>query len=296
MKKGGLGIGLEDLLGITGEEKNAVSYDAKGNLNQGVSELPIEKILVNKSQPRKDFDQTALEELAVSIKNYGVIQPILVCKMGENYQIVAGERRYRASKIAGLVKIPAIVKELNAQQRKEIALIENLQRQDLNPIEEAYAYKALIEEYHFKQDELAEKLGKSRPVITNALRLLTLNPVVLDMVRSGRLSAGHARCLVSVKDYAVQATYALAACDKQMSVRQLEIMVYNYLNPNQKPKTAKPVLSTELKMFVNDMQRAFGTKVKLVGNNNKGRIYIDYYTQDDLNRFFDLLNLIKNNK
>lgn len=296
MKKGGLGIGLEDLLGITGEEKNAVSYDAKGNLNQGVSELPIEKILVNKSQPRKDFDQTALEELAVSIKNYGVIQPILVCKMGENYQIVAGERRYRASKIAGLVKIPAIVKELNAQQRKEIALIENLQRQDLNPIEEAYAYKALIEEYHFKQDELAEKLGKSRPVITNALRLLTLNPVVLDMVRSGRLSAGHARCLVSIKDYAVQATYALAACDKQMSVRQLEIMVYNYLNPNQKPKTAKPVLSTELKMFVNDMQRAFGTKVKLVGNNNKGRIYIDYYTQDDLNRFFDLLNLIKNNK
>lgn len=296
MKKGGLGINLEDLLGITQEEKNAVAYDEKGNINQGVKELPIEKIIANSAQPRKDFDQNALEELAASIKNVGVIQPILVCKAGSNYQIVAGERRYRASKIAGLTKIPAIVKELNAQQRKEIALIENLQRQDLNPIEEAYAYKALIEEYRFTQDELAEKLGKSRPAITNALRLLTLNPVVLDMVRSGRLSAGHAKCLASIKDYAVQATYALAACDKQMSVRQLEVMVYNYLNPTEKPKTAKPILSTELKMFVNDMQRAFGTKVKIVGNNNKGRIYIDYYTQDDLNRFFDLLNVIKNNR
>ena len=234
-----------------------------------------------------------MEELAQSIKSHGVIQPILVTAVGNKYQIVAGERRYRASKIAGLTKVPVIVKNLTIQQRKEIALIENIQRQDLNPIEEAYAYKSLIEEYGVTQEELAEKLGKSRPAITNALRLLTLNPVVIDMVSSGRLSAGHARCLASIKDYQVQASYAIAACDKQMSVRQLEVMVYNYLNPDKTPKKAKPVLTTELKDLVTDMQRVFGTKIKVVGNNTKGRICIDYFTQKDLERIFDIIESMK---
>ena len=183
MKKSGLGTGLEALLAINTES----AYDEQGNLNSGVEEVDIDRIITNSAQPRKSFDQKALEELAQSIKSHGVIQPILVTAVGNKYQIVAGERRYRASKIAGLSKVPVIIKNLTIQQRKEIALIENIQRQDLNPIEEAYAYKALIEEYGVTQEELAEKLGKSRPAITNALRLLTLNPVVIDMVSSGRL-------------------------------------------------------------------------------------------------------------
>ena len=289
MKKSGLGTGLEALLAINTQS----AYDEQGNLNIGVEEVDIERIITNSAQPRKSFDQKALEELAQSIKSHGVIQPILVTAVGNKYQIVAGERRYRASKIAGLTKVPVIVKNLTIQQRKEIALIENIQRQDLNPIEEAYAYKSLIEEYGVTQEELAEKLGKSRPAITNALRLLTLNPVVIDMVSSGRLSAGHARCLASIKDYQVQASYAIAACDKQMSVRQLEVMVYNYLNPDKTPKKAKPVLTTELKDLVTDMQRVFGTKIKVVGNNTKGRICIDYFTQKDLERIFDIIESMK---
>ncbi|MGN0761318.1 MAG: ParB/RepB/Spo0J family partition protein [Christensenellales bacterium] len=289
MKKSGLGTGLEALLAINTES----AYDEQGNLNSGVEEVDIDRIITNSAQPRKSFDQKALEELAQSIKSHGVIQPILVTAVGNKYQIVAGERRYRASKIAGLSKVPVIIKNLTIQQRKEIALIENIQRQDLNPIEEAYAYKALIEEYGVTQEELAEKLGKSRPAITNALRLLTLNPVVIDMVSSGRLSAGHARCLASIKDYQVQASYAIAACDKQMSVRQLEVMVYNYLNPEKTPKKSKPVLTTELKDLVTDMQRVFGTKIKVVGNNTKGRICIDYFTQKDLERIFDIIESMK---
>lgn len=289
MKKSGLGTGLEALLAINTQS----AYDEQGKLNSGVEEVDIERIITNSAQPRKSFDQKALEELAQSIKSHGVIQPILVTAVGNKYQIVAGERRYRASKIAGLTKVPVIVKNLTIQQRKEIALIENIQRQDLNPIEEAYAYKSLIEEYGVTQEELAEKLGKSRPAITNALRLLTLNPVVIDMVSSGRLSAGHARCLASIKDYQVQASYAIAACDKQMSVRQLEVMVYNYLNPDKTPKKAKPVLTTELKDLVTDMQRVFGTKIKVVGNNTKGRICIDYFTQKDLERIFDIIESMK---
>ena len=289
MKKSGLGTGLEALLAINTQS----AYDEQGKLNSGVEEVDIERIITNSAQPRKSFDQKALEELAQSIKSHGVIQPILVTAVGNKYQIVAGERRYRASKIAGLTKVPVIVKNLTIQQRKEIALIENIQRQDLNPIEEAYAYKSLIEEYGVPQEELAEKPGKSRPAITNALRLLTLNPVVIDMVSSGRLSAGHARCLASIKDYQVQASYAIAACDKQMSVRQLEVMVYNYLNPDKTPKKAKPVLTTELKDLVTDMQRVFGTKIKVVGNNTKGRICIDYFTQKDLERIFDIIESMK---
>ena len=289
MKKSGLGTGLEALLAINTQS----AYDEQGNLNSGVEEVDIDRIITNSAQPRKSFDQKALEELAQSIKSHGVIQPILVTTIGNKYQIVAGERRYRASKIAGLTRVPVIIKNLTIQQRKEIALIENIQRQDLNPIEEAYAYKSLIEEYGVTQEELAEKLGKSRPAITNALRLLTLNPVVIDMVSSGRLSAGHARCLASIKDYQVQASYAIAACDKQMSVRQLEVMVYNYLNPEKTPKKAKPVLTTELKDLVSDMQRVFGTKIKVVGNNTKGRICIDYFTQKDLERIFDIIESMK---
>jgi len=282
--------GIDQLLNIDG---NITSYDSEGKLNEGVELLSLNKIITNPNQPRKKFDQNPLDELAVSIKNYGVIQPIIVCPIGDDsYEIVAGERRYRASKIAGNTTIPVIIKNLTKKQIKEISLIENLQRQDLNPIEEAQAYKSLIEEYDFTQEQLADRLGKSRPAITNSLRLLNLNPVVIDMVVNGRLSAGHARCLSSIKDYIVQSTYAIAACDKQLSVRQLELMVRNYLNPKNKEKKI-PELSVELKDLANIMQKKLGTKVNAVGNNNKGRIYIDYYTTADLDRIFEIMEKIK---
>lgn len=274
-------------------DEQITSYDKEGKLTEGVELMSLAKIITNPNQPRKKFDENLLEELAASIKNYGVIQPIIVCPVGDDtYEIVAGERRYRASKLAGNTTVPVIIKKLSSKQRKEIALIENLQRQDLNPIEEAQAYKALIDEYGFTQEQLADRLGKSRPVITNSLRLLNLNPVVIDMVINGRLSAGHARCLSSIKDYIVQNTYAIAACDKQLSVRQLEIMVRNYLNPK---KTEKKVaeLPVELKDLANIMQKKFGTKVNAVGTNNKGRIFIDYYTAEDLDRIYDILAKIK---
>ncbi len=281
---------IENTLGV---DSNFTSYDSDGNLNKGVEILPLDIIVPNPNQPRKSFDQTALEELAVSIKNYGIIQPIIVCPVGDGkYQIVAGERRYRASKIAGMNNIPVLKMILTAKQIKELSLIENLQRQDLNPIEEAKAFRSLIEEYGFTQEQLADRLGKSRPAITNSLRLLSLNPVVIDMVISGRLSAGHARCLTSIKDFIVQNTYALAACDKQLSVRQLELMVRNYLNPSKKDKKIMDI-SVELKDMVNIMQKKFGTKVGAVGNNTKGRIFIDYYSTADLDRIFEILEQIK---
>ena len=278
------------------KESEITTYDKNGNLNEGVEILSLDNIVPNPNQPRKKFDENLLEELAVSIKNYGIIQPIIVCPMGEGkYQIVAGERRYRASKKAGLTTIPVIKKYYTSKEIKEISLIENLQRQDLNPIEEAQAYRALIDEFGFTQEQLADKLGKSRPVVTNSLRLLSLNPVVIDMVINGRISAGHARCLTSIKDYVVQHTYALACCDKQLSVRQLELMVRNYLksgDDKEKIKKAIPELTIELKDLANIMQRKFGTKVNAVGNNNKGRIYIDYYSTADLDRIYEILEKI----
>ena len=260
--------------------------------DEKVTQIQSKLIDTNPNQPRKHFDEESLQELAVSIKNYGVIQPILLSpKEGGRYELIAGERRLRASKMAGLSFIPAIVKQFTESEMAEIALIENLQREDLNPIEEARAYRSLMDKYGFTQEELADKLGKSRPVIANSLRLLSLNPVVIEMVETGRLSSGHARCLAAIKDMGVQATYALAACDKQLSVRQLENMVRAYLKPGKEPKTPKKFfISPELKELVNNMQRTFGTKVKAVGNNEKGRIFIDYYTKDDLIRIYELID------
>ncbi len=262
--------------------------------DEKVTQIESKLIDTNPNQPRKRFDEDSLNELAASIRNYGVIQPILVCpKEGGRYELIAGERRLRASKIAGLSFVPAIVKQFTESEMAEIALIENLQREDLNPIEEARAYRSLMDKYGFTQEELADKLGKSRPVIANSLRLLSLNPVVVEMVETGRLSSGHARCLASIKDMGVQATYALAACDKQLSVRQLENMVRAYLKPGKEPKTPrKAFISPELKELVNNMQRTFGTKVKAVGNNEKGRIFIDYYTKDDLIRIYELIDTL----
>lgn len=294
-KRTGLGSGLGALFGSFDEEL-PTTFDDKGNLNSGVCELPIESIVTNPDQPRKHFDELALRELALSISNHGILQPIVVSKKGDKYIIVAGERRYRAAKLAALTVVPVVIKDLTDRECKEIALIENLQREDLNPIEEAQAMKSLIEEFNMSQEDLAKRLGKSRPAVTNALRILALHEDVIELVRSNRLSAGHARAIAGIKDQSVQVRYAIAACDKKMSVRELELMVNAYLNPAKPMPKVKVKLSSELKELVNDMQRVFATKIKAVGTEDKGRIYIDYYTKDDLQRIFDLVDQLKDNK
>lgn len=297
MKKG-LGKGLEALFSIYDEEnekeEKTVSKTADNikDSSDGVLEIAIEEIRPNPNQPRKNFDQTALEELAQSIKNHGVIQPLVVNKEDDGYMIIAGERRYRAAKLAGLEFVPCIVKNYTEKQIKEIALIENLQREDLNPVEAAKAIKQLMDEYNFTQEIVADRIGKSRPNVTNLLRLLSLYPDVLKLVENGRLSAGHARCLVVVSDYTQQLKFANMACDNKMSVRDLEKAVKNYLNP-KKLSNQKAEQSVELKELVNEMQRVFSTKVSVIGNDKKGRIYIDYYSRDDLDRIAELIELAK---
>lgn len=287
MKESRLGSGVNALFSNIFDEEQPI---AEGD---GVREIDIALIDTNPNQPRKNFDQDALYELAESIKAHGVIQPVILAQNGNRYTIIAGERRYRACMLCKMTAVPAIVKEFSEREQKEIALIENLQREDLNPIEEAVAIKALMEEYNVTQEQIAQALGKSRPAIANSLRLLNLDPSVIEMVRAGRLSAGHARTLVAIKDPNVQYKYANASCDKKMSVRELETMVYAYLNPTKKITKARPPVVAELKELVNDMQRIFATKIKAVGTEDKGRIYIDYYTKDDLQRIFELMEVLK---
>ncbi len=295
-KKKGLGRGLESLFAFYDNEQVEEIATKKTPIieSKSVDELNINDITPNPNQPRKHFDQDALQELADSIKVHGVIQPLVVNKLENGkYMIIAGERRWRASKLAGLDKIPVVIKNYSDKQVKEISIIENLQREDLNPIEAARAIKQLMEEYSLTQEVVAERIGKSRSNIANTLRLLSLYPDVVKMVEDGRLSSGHAKTLVTITDITTQIKLARQACDGKMSVRDLEKAVRNYLNPN-KPKATKVVeQSIELKELISEMQRVFSTKVSAIGNDNKGRIYIDYYSRDDLDRISDLMELLK---
>lgn len=292
----GLGRGLGSLLGIFDNNEENVVIDKKGGvidkneekLGNSVTEIDISLIDNNPDQPRKNFDPTAIKELATSIKEYGVIQPIILKKNGNRYIIVAGERRFRASKLAGLKYIPAIVREYSDNQVKEIALLENIQREDLNPIETARAMKELLTIYGWTQEVLADKLGKSRPVVANYVRLLSLQPEVIKMIESGKLSAGHARSLVVVEDPRVQVKLAEQAVNKKITVRDMEKAVKDINNP--KAKKQKAVMSSEMQDFVNTMQHKFKTKVSVLGNEKKGRIIIDYYNGDDLDRIYDIIN------
>lgn len=286
---------MEDKDLIVFNVDNYKTYDENGSLNKEVQELLISDIIPNPNQPRKNFNSESIKELSKSIKANGVIQPILVVKNNDKYVIVAGERRYRASKLIGMVRIPAIVKELTKKQIDEISLIENIQRENLNSIEEAQAYKRLIDEYGLTQDQLAARMGKSRPAITNSIRLLSLPTEVQDLIISNRLSEGHARVLLSLPTKEYQITLAKAACDKQMSVRTLETVVHNALNPNNK-KQIKPVLPIEIKRLINTMQKVFATNVKAIGNGQKGRITIDYYTPDDIDRIIELIDILRKHK
>ena len=260
--------------------------------NNGVLEIDITKVKPNPNQPRKNFDPDALNELASSIKVHGIVQPIVVNQESNGeYMIIAGERRWRAANICGLKTVPAVVKNYTEKQVKEISIIENLQREDLNPIEAARAIKQLMDEYGLTQEVVSERIGKSRSNIANTLRLLTLYPDVIDMVEVGKLSAGHARCLVVVEDQTEQIKLAQIAISKNLSVRDLEKMVKNHMHPTNKV-VVKQEQSLELKELINQMQKTFATKVSAIGNDNKGRIYIDYYTRDDLDRIAELLELL----
>ena len=297
MKAKGLGKGLSALFSETEEDYGKsllFEEDAQPVGEKQVNEIDISLIFANPNQPRKVFDQTALEELATSISKHGVIMPIIVNKSGDRYMIIAGERRFRASKIAGLSTVPVIIKNYNEKQIKEISLIENLQREDLNPIEAATAMRSLMNDYGMTQEELADRIGKSRPAIANTLRLLSLSAEVIKMVANGALSAGHARALVAVP-HVDQIKLAEGAVKEGLSVREVEKRVKDYFDPPEvkAKKKIKQELSNELKELISDMQRVLGTKVNAIGNDKKGRIYIDYYTRDDLDRISDIIEMVK---
>jgi len=301
MKSKGLGKGLSALFSETeGDYGKSLLFDEKpSEAGEGITEIALSDIFANPNQPRKAFDSTALQELADSIKQHGVISPIIVNKSGDRYMIIAGERRFRASKIAGLDKVPVIVKNYTERQIKEISLIENLQREDLNPIEAATAMQSLMNDYGLTQEELAERIGKSRSAIANTLRLLDLSQEVVKMVISGELTAGHARALVSLRSLPTdQLKLAQRTVKEGLSVREVEKAVKEILEPPEvkEKRRIKQELSLELKELIGDMQRAFGTKVNAIGNDTKGRIYIDYYTRDDLDRLADIVEMVKNKK
>ncbi|MCI6573052.1 MAG: ParB/RepB/Spo0J family partition protein [Firmicutes bacterium] len=293
MIKKGLGKGLNALLSIYDEEEEQdenVSRETKP-ASTGIEGIDISLIYANPNQPRKTFDETALKELATSIKTHGIIQPIVLNRAEDGkYMIIAGERRWRAAKMAGLEQVPAFVRNYTPKQIKEISIIENLQREDLNPIEAARAIKQLMDEYDLTQEAVADRIGKSRPAIANTLRLLNLPMDVIELIEKNKLSAGHARCLVALSSPIEQTKVAQAAVAKKLSVREMEKLVKNLLNPvKERPKTEQ---SLELRAMIEEMQRTFATKVSAIGNDNKGRIYIDYYSKDDLDRIAELIQLI----
>ena len=293
--KPGLGRGLDSLLKVYDEEivevKKEKAERSITNLEMRhgeVEKIDISKIYTNPNQPRKNFDKESLNELAESIKIHGLIQPIIVNEMPDGYMIIAGERRFRASKICGLKEIDAVVKNYTNKQVAEIAIIENLQREDLNPVEVAKGIKQLMEEYGLTQEKVSERLGKSRSAIANSLRILNLYPEVLDLIEKGKISFGHAKVLAAVTDYTTQIILAKKIAKDKLTVRDLEKEVESLLG-NKKVKKSTKLPSEELQDFIGELQRKLGTKVSLIGNDKKGRIYIDYYSQDDLDRIYDIV-------
>lgn len=280
--KRGLGKGLGALIV---QEHVDIEQDTT---TAAVSEFEIRKILPNSNQPRKDFDEDKLQNLADSIRDYGVVQPIVLRSTGKDkYEIVAGERRWRASKLAGLKTIPAIVKDLKDDELAEIALIENLQRENLNVIEEAIAYQYMIEDHSLTQDKLSKVVGRSRTYITNVLRLLKLDKNVQVMVREGLLSSAHGRTLLSVTDQKMRYALAKRVKKEDISVRELEKIVKSL---KIKPKTVQRTVEDPIIVdFENHLKSYFGTKVSIAHDQNKGKIQINYYSDEELNRILELL-------
>ena len=309
-KKMGLGRGLNTLIPkapIVDEEdveqvKKKVSRSSKTKKKEETKKeltLPIDKIEPNPDQPRNQFDEDTLQELADSIKQYGMLQPILVTPKDDFYEIIAGERRWRAAKQAGLNEVPVMIRKYNENEIVEIALIENIQRDNLNPIEEAMAYKRLMEEFELKQDEVAEKVSKSRVAITNSLRLLKLDERVRQMVIEEKLKSGHARTLIPIEDGDLQYEIAQKIFDEKLSVRETEKLVKGILNGNKKKKENKKQISPQeeiiYKRYEEDLKMTFGTKVNINRKSrDKGRIEIEYYSQSEFERILELINGIKN--
>ena len=307
VKKSGLGKGLDSLIApkTRPEQKTQTTSAAvkpeketivKTVVKKEEVKLRISEVEPNREQPRKKFDEDALLELADSIRQFGVLQPLLVQKRDGYYEIIAGERRWRAAKMAGLKEVPVVIKDFTDQQIVEISLIENIQREDLNPIEEAQAFRRLMEEFHMKQDEIADRVSKSRTAVTNSMRLLKLSKQVQQMVIDEMISTGHARCLISIEDPELQHQLALRIFDEKLSVRETEKLVRKLLQENNAPqkKINDPVLSAIYADLADQMKRIFGTKVEIhQRNDQKGKIEIEYYSQDELNRLIELIQSIQ---
>lgn len=305
MAKKGLGKGLgaifgEDVVKESNEELTKVkrSLPAEEEETKGSLMVKISLIEPNRDQPRKDFNEEELQELAESIKNYGVLQPLLVQKKGTSYELIAGERRWRAAKLAGLKEVPVVLREYSKQQAMEIALIENVQRADLNPIEEAQAYQQLVKEFHLTQEEIAARVSKNRATITNAMRLLKLDEEIQNLLIKGAISSGHARAILSLEDKQLQKKAAKEVLDKRLSVRETEKLVKRLARAsaekNEKNEKKDDALALIFQDLEERMKTIMGTKVSIHNKDkNKGRIEIEYYSEAELERIVEMIESIR---
>ena len=297
VKRGGLGKGLDSLIPDTGkvaekEKKVKVVEKVVVKVVEKPTEikLKINEVEPNRNQPRQKFDEEALQELAESIRQFGVLQPLIVQKRKDYYEIIAGERRWRAAKLAGLKEVPVVIRDMSEQEIMEISLIENIQRENLNPIEEAAAYKKLLEEFGLKQEEVAERVAKSRTAVTNSMRLLKLDERVQQMVIDGMLTTGHARALLAIEDPEVQFQTAVRVYNEKMSVRDVEKLVKNQDRKAPEKKQEDPQQQAVFHDLEERMKLALGTKVSINRKDQKkGKIEIEYYSMEDLERLMDIL-------
>ena len=290
VKKKGLGKGLDSLI-----PDNKIEVKTSVPNVGGEQMMKINMVEPNREQPRRNFEEDSLLELADSIKQFGVLQPLIVRKRKDYYEIIAGERRWRAAKMAGVKEIPVIIKDFTEQEVLEIALIENIQREDLNPIEEAMAFKRLLTEFNLKQDEVAERVSKSRTAVTNSMRLLKLDEKVQQMVIDDMITTGHARALLAIEDPELQYNLANKIFDEKLSVRETESLVKSIKNPKE-PKQKKTVKNAFIYEDLEDkMKQVLGTKVNVLAKGNgKGRIQIEYYSDEELERMFEMIMSLQN--
>lgn len=292
--KRGLGKGLDSLIPTNVMMESEVKHSTVSTASspeegkEGTLMVKLSKVEPNREQPRKNFDEDSLQELAESLKQFGMLQPILVQNRGDYYEIIAGERRWRAAKIAGLKEVPVIVRELTDQEIVEISLIENIQREDLNPIEEAQAYKRLLTEFHLKQDEVAERVSKSRTAVTNSMRLLKLCDEVQKMVVDDMISTGHARALISIEDPEEQYLIAQKIFDEKLSVREVEKLVKDLHKPPKPPKEENKTLQAIYQEISERLKQSLSTKVSVSAKQNgAGKIEIEFYNHEDLERLLE---------
>ena len=284
MQKRGLGKGLSALIPTPPESQTEYQRTTAPR------EVDVERITPSPFQPRRSFDQAKIDELAASIRNQGIIQPLVVRPRGDGFELIAGERRWRAAMKTGLARVPVVIRDASDHEALELALVENLQREDLNPIEEASGYRRLQEEFHWNQEEMAEKVGKSRPAIANSLRLLTLPAEIQQEVANGRLPAGQARALLGLHTEPLIVTACREVIAKGLSTRDTEKMV-RYLLMGRKRRRPLPLLDPDLKSIIEDLQRTLGTRVRLLpkARSTKGKIEIEYYTMADLERIIQTI-------